>query len=237
VTGGYFADPGLKDVPDLDRLGFPLVEIAPEGDVVVTKVPGSGGLVTTATCTEQLLYEIHDPAAYSTPDVVADFSQVRLEADGPDRVRVSGAGGRPRPGDLKVSVGQYDGWIGEGQISYAGAGAVARARLAAEIVARRLRLVGLDTSEVRYDVIGQDALHGRCSAPLCEPYEVRLRVAARAASEAEAAMVPREVESLYTNGPAGGGGAWSSVRRVLSMRSTLLPRDAVAWRVDYETVP
>lgn len=236
VTGGYFADPGVKDVRHLERLGFPLAEITAAGDVVVTKVPGSGGLVTPATCTEQLLYEVHDPSAYYTPDVVADFSQVTLEPDGPDRVRVSGAGGRPRPADLKVSVGQYDGWTGEGQISYAGPGAVARARLAAEIVAERLRLVGFNGSEVRYDVIGQDALHGSASAPPCEAYEVRLRVAARAGSESEAAKVPREVESLYTNGPAGGGGASSSVRRVLSMRSTLLPRDAVTWRVDYETV-
>jgi hypothetical protein len=149
---------------------------------------------------------------------------------------VSGAGGRPKPGDLKVSVGQYEGWIGEGQISYAGPGAVARARLAAEIVAERLRLVGFNGSDVRYDVIGQDALHGSASAPPGDAYEVRLRVAARAATESQAAMVPREVESLYTNGPAGGGGASSSVRRVLSMRSTLLSRDAVTWRVDYETV-
>lgn len=236
VTGGYFADPGVKDVPHLERLGFPLAEITPAGDVVVTKVAGSGGLVTTATCTEQLLYEVHDPSAYYTPDVVADFSQVTLEPDGPDRVRVSGAGGRPRPTDLKVSVGQYDGWIGEGQISYAGPGAVARVRLASKIVAERLRLAGFNGADVRYDIIGQDALHGSASAPPCDAYEVRLRVAARAASELVAAMVAREVESLYTNGPAGGGGASSSVRRVLSMRSTLLPRDTVAWRVDYETV-
>jgi Acyclic terpene utilisation family protein AtuA len=105
VTGGYFADPGVKDVPDLHRLGFPLAEITPDGDVVVTKVSGSGGVVTTATCTEQLLYEVHDPAAYVTPDVVADFSRVTMEADGVNRVRVSGADGRPRPEMLKVSVG------------------------------------------------------------------------------------------------------------------------------------
>ena len=235
VTGGYFADPGVKDIPDLDRLGFPLAEITADGGVVVTKVSGSGGLVTTATCTEQLLYEVHDPAAYVTPDVVADFSGVTMEADGPDRVRVSGASGRPRPDMLKVSVGQHDGWIGEGQMAYGGPGAVARARLAAAIVARRLEIVGLATSEIRYDLIGVDSLHGAATRTDAEPYEVRLRVAARVSSEADAWRVAREVEALYTNGPAGGGGASTMVRPVLAMRSTLLPRTAVPWRVTYET--
>ena len=236
VTGGYFADPGVKDVPHLDRLGFPLAEITPDGDVVVTKVSGSGGVVTTATCTEQLLYEVHDPAAYVTPDVVADFSRVTIDADGPDRVRVCGAGGRPRPEMLKVSVAQHDGWIGEGQMSYAGPGAVARARLAADVVARRLALAGPASADIRYDLIGLDALHGGASRPEGEPYEVRLRVAARVSTEADAWRVAREVESLYTNGPAGGGGASTTVKPVLAMRSTLLPRSAVAWRVDCETV-
>jgi hypothetical protein len=235
VTGGYFADPGVKDVPHLERLGFPLAEIA-DGDIVVTKVSGSGGLVTTATCTEQLLYEVHDPSAYVTPDVVADFSRVTVEADGPDRVRVSGADGRPRPETLKVSVGQHDGWFGEGQISYGGPGAVARARLAAEIVAGRLALAGPSAVDVRYDLIGLDALHGGASRPQGEPYEVRLRVAARVATEADAWRVAHEVESLYTNGPAGGGGASAMVKPVLAMRSTLVPRSAVQWHVDYETV-
>jgi hypothetical protein len=234
VTGGYFADPGVKDVADLARLGFPLAEVDADGDAVITKVAGSGGQVTAATCKEQLLYEIHDPAAYLTPDVAADFTGVRIADLGHDRVRVDGAGGRPRPASLKVSVGQFDGWIGEGQISYAGAGAVARGRLAGEIVVERLRLVGVAYTELRCDLIGVDALHGPRAAMGHEPYEVRLRVAARTTSAADGWRVAREVESLYTNGPAGGGGAFTSVRRVLAMRSTLLARDRVSWRVDYE---
>jgi hypothetical protein len=237
VTGGYFADPGFKDVPDLERLGFPLAEVSADGGITVTKVAGSGGLVTTATCTEQLLYEVHDPAAYLTPDVVADFSGVTMEADGPDRVRVAGASGRRRPDTLKVSVGHHEGWTGEGQISYAGPGAVARARLAAEIVARRLAMVRVAASDIRCDLIGVDALHGAAAIPDCEPYEVRLRVAARTSTEADAWKVAREVESLYTNGPAGGGGASALVRPVLAMRSTLIPRALAPWRVDYEIVP
>ena len=236
VTGGYFADPGVKDVAGLARLGFPLAEVDVDGSAIITKVAGSGGHVSAATCTEQLLYEIHDPAAYVTPDVVADFSAVRITDLGADRVRVDGANGRPRPATLKVSVGQFDGWIGEGQISYAGGGAAARGRLAGAIVAERLRLIGVPFSELRCDLIGIDALHGAAAARGVEPYEVRLRVAARTATAADGWRVAREVESLYTNGPAGGGGASTAVRQVLAMRSTLVPRDRISWRVDYERV-
>lgn len=232
VTGGYFADPGVKDVAGLARLGFPLAEVHADGAAVITKVAESGGQVTAATCKEQLLYEIHDPAAYITPDVIADFHDVRVTDLGADRVRVDGADGQPRPATLKVSVGQFDGWIGEGQMSYAGAGAVARARLAGEIVVERLRIMRLTPLELRTDLIGVDALHG-AAGQRPDPYEVRLRVAARTASETDARKVAREVETLYTNGPAGGGGATTSVRQVLAMRSTLVPRDRVSWRVDY----
>lgn len=236
VTGGYFADPGVKDVANLARLGFPLAEVDADGFAVITKVAGSGGQVTAATCKEQLLYEIHDPAAYITPDVAADFSSVRITELGADRVRVEGADGRPRPATLKVSVGQFDGWIGEGQISYGGAGAVARGRLAGEIVTERLRATGVPCRELRCDLIGVDALHGREAAGRNDPYEVRLRVVARTATAADGWRVAREVESLYTNGPAGGGGAFTAVRQVLAMRSTLVPRDRISWHVHYETV-
>jgi hypothetical protein len=237
VTGGYFADPGVKDVEGLARLGFPLAEVDADGTAVITKVAGSGGCVTAATCKEQLLYEIQDPSAYYTPDTIADFSQVRVTEVGGDRVRIEGASGRPRPAALKVSVGQFDGWIGEGQISYAGAGAVARARLAGDIVRERLRLTGRTPRELRCDLVGIDSLHGaRLSAAAAEPYEVRLRVAGRTDTEREAWRVAQEVEALYTNGPAGGGGASTSVRQVLAMRSTLVPRERVPWHVDYEVV-
>ena len=236
ITGGYFADPGVKDVPGLARLGFPLAEVEADGTAIICKPAGSGGQVTAATCTEQLLYEIHDPSSYLTPDVVADFSRVRITDLGSDRVRVEGADGRPRPDTLKVSVGQSDGWIGEGQISYAGAGAAARGRLAGEIVAERLRLAGVNTLELRTDLIGIDALHGAAS-PLVEPYEVRLRVAARTKSQRDARRVAREVEALFTNGPAGGGGAFTSVRPVLAIRTALVARDRVSCRVDYVRVP
>ena len=235
ITGGYFADPGFKDVPALDNLGFPLAEVPARGPIVITKVAGTGGVVTPATCKEQLLYEIHDPAAYMTPDTIADFSRVRIEPVGPDRVEVDGATGGPRPDLLKVSLACRDGFIGEGEISYAGAGAEERARLAGDVVVRRLRRSGIEISEVRCDLIGINALHGtRLSGSDHHPYEVRLRVAARTNTLVQAQSVGNEVETLYTNGPAGGGGATRRAREVLSLASTFIPRELVRCSVRME---
>jgi hypothetical protein len=234
VTGGYFADPGVKDVANLARLGFPIGEVGEDGSIVITKVPGSGGKVSEATCKEQLLYEIHDPSRYLTPDVVADFSGVTVAEVGPDRVRVLGGTGHGRPDTLKVSVGYLDGWIGEGQISYAGPGAAARARLALAIVGERMNLTGVGRRERRLDLIGVEALHGPgLSVAGVEPYEVRARVAVRTDSLEEAIRVGNEVEALYTNGPAGGGGATKHAREVVAMASAFLPRSRVVTAVQY----
>jgi len=228
VTGGYFADPGYKDVPNLARLGFPIGEVAADGSVVITKVPHAGGRVSAPTCKEQLLYEIHDPAHYLQPDVVADFTRVAVVEEAPDRVRVTGGRGTARPDTLKVSVAYVDGHIGEGQISYGGPGALARARLALDIVRERLALTGVAATELRFDLIGVDALYGDATpAVRGEPAEVRVRVAGRATTADEAARIGNEVETLYTNGPAGGGGAFKSTREVIAVQSVLLPRAAV----------
>ena len=226
ITGGYFADPGYKDVPDLARLGFPIGEVGEDGSLVITKVAGSGGAVTARTCKEQLLYEVHDPKKYLQPDVVADFSQVSVEEIGPDRVRVSGGRGTKRTETLKISVGYVDSYIGEGQISYAGPGALARGRLALEIVRERLKLTGVAANELRFELVGVDALHGpEISARANEPYEVRVRVSGRTENLREAVRIGNEVETLYTNGPAAGGGAWKSARDVVAVASVLLPRE------------
>jgi hypothetical protein len=233
VTGGYFADGPGKPVPGLARLGFPIGDIAEDGTAIITKVAGSGGCVTTATCKEQLLYEIHDPAAYVTPDVVADFSQVEVQQLAADRVLVRGATGRSRPDRLKVSIGYADGFIGEGQISYGGPGAVERARLAMSIVTERVRLTGLACDELRCDLIGVDSLYGFVpTAGTAEPYEVRLRVAGRTRTLRDAQRLATEVETLYTNGPAGGGGVVKSTRDVLAVASTLIPRSAAPWQIE-----
>jgi hypothetical protein len=226
ITGGYFADPGYKDVAGLARLGFPIGEVGEDGALVITKVAGSGGAVTAQTCKEQLLYEVHDPKRYLQPDVVADFSEVKVEEIAPDRVRVSGGRGTQRPETLKVSVGYVDSFIGEGQMSYAGPGALARGRLALEIVRERLKLTGVAASELRFELIGVEALHGaQLSSHAAEPYEVRVRVAGRTESLREAIRIGNEVETLYTNGPAAGGGAFKSTRDVVAVASVLLPRD------------
>jgi hypothetical protein len=226
ITGGYFADPGYKDISDLARLGFPIGEVGHDGSLVITKVAGSGGVVTAQTCKEQLLYEVHDPRSYIQPDVVADFSQVRVEEIGRDHVRISGGLGSKRTGTLKVSVGYVDSYIGEGQISYAGPGALARGRLALEIVRERLKLTGVAASELRFDLIGVDSLHGAASpANANEPYEVRVRVAGRTENLREAIKIGNEVETLYTNGPAAGGGAFKSARDVVAVASVLMPRE------------
>ena len=234
ITGGYFADPGYKDISGLARLGFPIGEVGEDGSLVITKVAGSGGAVTAQTCKEQLLYEVHDPERYIQPDVVADFSHVTVEEIGADRVRISGGRGSKRTDTLKVSVGYVDSFIGEGQISYAGPGAVARGKLALEIVRERLKLTGVAASELRFDLIGVDSLHGpEITAHANEPYEVRVRVAGRTESLREAIRIGNEVETLYTNGPAAGGGAFKSARDVVAVASVLLPRDLAKPQVQF----
>ncbi len=227
VTGGYFADPGYKDVEGLARLGFPIAEVDETGSVVITKVPGSGGKVTTATCKEQMLYEIHDPKQYFTPDVVADFSQVTFEQIGADQVRASGATGHPKTDTLKASIGYVDSYVGEGQISYAGLGAVNRGRLALDIVKDRLALMGVAYDELRCDLIGIDSIHGATLAAGTEPYEVRVRVTGRTKTMKEAVRIGNEVETLYTNGPAGGGGATKAAREIVAILSVLMDRNLV----------
>lgn len=237
VTGGYFADPGYKDVEDLARLGFPIAVVDADGGATITKVAGSGGQVTPATCAEQLMYEVHDPARYLTPDVTANFSNVAFEQTQVDQVRVAGATGAARPETLKVSVGYLDGYIGEGQISYGGPGALARAELAREVVLRRLQLIGVVADDLRADLLGINSLHGDVlsrRAPACEPWEVRLRVAARCPSQADAVRVANEVEALYTNGPSGGGGASKVVRQVVAVASLLWPREQAKAQVHME---
>ncbi|TNM61750.1 acyclic terpene utilization AtuA family protein [Aliirhizobium smilacinae] len=233
VTGGYYAEPGKKDVADLARLGFPIAEVSEDGAIVITKVEGSGGKVTEHTCKEQILYEVHDPKTYLTPDVTADFSQITFTEIAPNRIRVTGVTGRARTKTFKVSVGYADGYMGEGQISYAGPGALARAQLALDIVRERLKITGVKASELRFDLIGVNSIHAEVLAPAPEPTEVRVRVTGRCDSMKEAVRIGNEVETLYTNGPASGGGATKSAKQVVAMLSALFPRDKVIPVIEY----
>jgi hypothetical protein len=233
VSGGYFADPGFKDVPDLAHVGFPIVEMHGDGRFVVTKADGTGGCVNRHTVIEQLLYEIHDPAAYLTPDVIADITDAEVDAEGPDRIRVSGVKGRPRPASLKATVCYEGGWLAEGEISYAGPNAVARARLAAGVVRDRLAVLGLAHLPLRCDLIGVASVLGddagrwamaREAAP-ASVEDVRLRMAAVAPTRSEAEFVTREVLALYTCGPAGGGGVRTALTPRLGSDHWFVPRE------------
>jgi hypothetical protein len=232
VTGGYFADPGFKDVPGLARVGYPIAEIDADGRCTIGKPAGSGGCVDVHTVTEQLLYELHDPAAYLTPDVVADIGEATVQAIGPDRVRLDGVRGHPRPPTLKVTVCAEQGWLAEGEISYAGPRAEARARLAGEILRERLG----ESTPIRIDLIGVASVFnddgGRRLATRAPGHadDVRLRAALRHADRRVAERLTREVTALYTCGPAGGGGVRTGIRPRLSTRSCLVPQEAVPTR-------
>ena len=215
LTGGYAADPGRFDVPDLARLGFPYADVGADGSARYGKLAGTGGRLDRHTVREQLLYEVTDPTGYRTPDVLLDLREVRVDDDGPDRVRVTGARGWPRPDELKVSVGYRAGHRLEAGISYVGPNASARARLAADVIADRVR--GLAT-DPRIEVRGGET-------------DARLRVAARDHDTGVLDTLAHEVEALYTNGPAGGGGVRAHVDEVIGVLSTLVRRDAVTPRV------
>lgn len=224
VTGGYFAEPGLKDIPNLAHLGFPWCEVDANGNGTLGKVAGTGGAITLRTVKEQLLYEVTDPGGYITPDVVADFTSVSLKETARDRVAVSGARGRARTPTYKVSVGYRAGFVGEGEVSYAGAKAKERAQLAGEIVRERLRD---DLPDLRVDLIGVDSAHRSDFGHPHSPYEVRLRLAARAATRELAERVGAEIWALGTNGPAGGGGFREATYERIGVVSTLLERSRV----------
>ncbi|ANN72420.1 acyclic terpene utilization AtuA family protein [Bordetella bronchialis] len=235
VTGGYFCVPGLKDVDGLHETGFPIAEIAASGDFVVGKAANTGGRVDARTAKEQLLYEVHDPARYLTPDVVADLSRAEVLELGVDRVQLRGITGHARPDTLKVNVCHRGGWLGEAEISYAGVQAEARARLAADIVRRRLK----GALPLRIDLIGAISIldndDGTLRAGLADGHarDVRLRVAGSHADRAVAERVLREVTALYCCGPAGGGGVRTALRPRLNMVSCTIDRQAVraGWRM------
>ncbi len=239
VTGGYYADPGYKDVPNLEILGFPLIEIDETGEFIVTKVEGSGGMVTTDTCKEQMIYEIHNPEKYMTPDVIADFSHVTFTQMGKDVVQAAHATSHGRPETLKVSVGYKDCFIGEGEISYGGLNCMNRARLAADIVEKRLKLIGVEMEEYRTDYIGYNSLYKNDISNKIAPdhfSEIRVRCSGRTKDKANATLIANEVEALYTNGPAGGAGATKKVSEVVSICSIFVPREIVDIKVSYQEV-
>nr|WP_208111595.1 acyclic terpene utilization AtuA family protein [Enterovirga rhinocerotis] len=238
ICGGYFADPGFKEVPGLADLGNPIAEVA-EDWAILSKLPGSGGSLTPATCKEQLLYEVGDPAAYYCPDCVADLTGVRFEQVAPDEVEVAIdlSGSRVRPPTLKVLVGLREGFMTEEMVIFAGPGALRRAQATQALLEERFRKIDLKADDLRFDYLGLNAVHREATPPSdTEPYEVILRVALRTSSRAEADKLRREIDPLAVNGLSGTG-KWatsspgSRVRPVVGLNSCLVDRSIVPTRV------
>lgn len=237
VTGGNFADPPYKVVPDLVNPSMPLVEMDADGNGVLTKLPGTGGLVSEETCKTQLVYEIHDPSKYLTPDVTANFTNVEVKQIAANRVRCWGASGSRWPEMIKVLAGVREGWIGEGQVSYAGPRALERARLAQDVLRKRFERFAPELQDVRFDLLGVNAIHGpRSPEPTTPPYEVHVRAACRTMNKRIAEEAAHEVEYLQIFGPAATGGHRKGVRPVLSIYTTYLPRDCIETRVQVTEV-
>lgn len=230
VTGGYFYDPGFKDIPDPANIGFPIAEVYADGRLVITKAVRTGGLVNAQVVKEQLLYEIHDPSNYITPDVTLDFTGVTVVERGPDRVEVMGTRGTPAPEKIKATVCFDGGWLGEGEISYAGPNCVARARKAAEVVVERLKIRGLQV-QTRVDLIGVHSVHDSDAGSLwhaadAHVQDVRLRLAVSAKTFDDADQSVREVLAMYCCGPAGGAGVrWRTTPRIRTQSYLMRPED------------
>jgi hypothetical protein len=230
ATGGNFSG-DWWNIPDLDRIGYPVCEVNEDGSALLTKPPDTGGRVSVETVSEQLLYEVLDPRRYLNPDVVADFTSVRLEQAGPDAVSVSGVRGTARPEQLKAILGHLDGWLGAAMIGYSWPHAYAKARHAGVLIDRLAERAGIVPTEQVTEYIGIDSLHGDAADPTLagDANEVILRVAGRFAAEADARRFPRLATPLALNGPPfiGGGATPQPARALLGVWPTLLPRESV----------
>ena len=232
VTGGYFADPPYKVVPDIAYLGFPYAEVDADGSAVITKLEGTGGVVRALTVKEQLLYEVHDPKAYLTPDVTAYFSTATISEQGKDRVRITGVGGRERPKTLKAIVGFDGGFLAEAEFSYAGPGAVGRAELARAIVKERMAQIHGCSEKIRLDLIGVSALHATAEVMNNDTRDVRLRAAMRTPDRVMAETLLAEVESLWLSGPAGGGGYRGTITPSVTTQAIYVDRGSIDLKVE-----
>jgi hypothetical protein len=234
ATGGN-CQVDWQSIPDLANIGFPIIQAYPDASFHVTKHENTGGRVTSAVVTEQLVYELGDPTSYITPDCVADFTTIRLRDDGPGRVLVSGIGGRPKPPTLKTSITYEAGWKASGTLVYSWPEAIEKARAADRIVRRRLGDLGLEFDEIYTEIFGVDACHGPVAAPNEDPPEVQIRVGVRGPHRDAVDRFTRELIPLVLNGPptaTGFGEGRPVVREVVAYWSSLLPRDEIRTRVE-----
>lgn len=241
VTGAYFADPGFKDVPALAEVGFPVAEISESGAFVITKPERTGGCVTTATVTEQLLYEMHDPACYVVPDVCADVTGLHLTEQAENRILVKGIKGKPGPAELKATVCVDGGYMAETELSYAGLNSLARAQLAGDVVIERMKKSGFN-GDIRRDIIGAfSVLDGgtpQMSSSDHLPFDgdYRVRLSLISAAKEPAQQLCDELQHLYCSGPAAGGGFRGSVTPQMASASILLDRALIEPHITVEVI-
>lgn len=230
ATGGNFGG-DWRSIPDLAHIGYPIAEVWENGDALITKAPNTGGRVNFDTLREQLLYEVHDPGHYMTPDVDVDMTTLRMEEIGLDEVRVTGASGGPAPEMLKIVAGYEDGVMGQAMLGYAWPDAMAKAQAAAAIIQQQMSEIGLRAEETIIEYIGYNSIHG----PLADPThvddlnEVYLRIAVRCADKREAAKLGRLFPPLALSGPPfiGGAGGMMEPRGLLGIWPTLAPREII----------
>jgi hypothetical protein len=225
-------------IPDLATVGFPIVEVSPDGTFVVTKHPGTGGRVTRASVTEQIVYEMGDPTTYITPDVIADFTTIRLDDRGGDRVRVHGVKGAPRTDFLKVSIAYSAGWKATGTLTYVWPDAAAKARSADQILRERLERLGLAFDEIRTELVGWDSTHGALvGEPPADLPEVELRVGVRGDDRSAVERFTREIAPLVLTGPpsvTGFAGGRPRVQEIMAYWPALVRREAVEPKLSVE---
>ncbi len=236
-TGGNYTR--WWEVEGLDRIGYPVVEASPSGEFVVTKQPGTGGLVNVASVTEQILYEMGDPARYISPDVVIDFRTIRLEQDGPDRVRVFGVQGFPATDSYKVSISYLAGWKASGQLTISGPFAREKARRCAETIWSRLERAGAAPEETSTELLGIDSCHGPIAPAAPDPGEVVLRLGAKDRDRAKIERFGKELAPLVTAGTpgvTGFAGGRPKAQEIVAYWPALIPKDLIETRVRVEDV-
>ncbi|MEX2287499.1 MAG: acyclic terpene utilization AtuA family protein [Planctomycetaceae bacterium] len=236
ATGGIYSD--WTESLDLADVGYPIAEISDDGSLVITKPPGTGGTVTVGTVSEQIVYEIGDPVHYLTPDIDADFSQLRLEQEGQDRVRITGARGNAAPASYKVSLAYHDGYLVSGTLVIAGRDAVAKAKAAAEMIFARVRRAGFNLARTNVEFLGAgDSVPGVWPSD-SQPWEVVLRVSAHDPSRDAVERLARELAPLVCNGPpgvTGYTGARPQPHRVLDYWPTTIDRSRISPKVTVRT--
>jgi len=232
-TGGNFLA-GWEEVPDMDLIGFPIIEAYSDGHLIVTKHEALGGLVDERTVKEQLIYELGNPKEYITPDVTVDFTSIILEQEGKNRVAVKNVKGIKATDLYKISISYYDGFTCSGGLTYVWPDALKKAKKADEILRKRLERLALNFDEIHTEYIGYNSGHGALSPDLKEPNEVIMSIGARGKSRAALERFSREIIPLVLTGPpsvTGFGGGRPKVREIFAFWPALLPKNVVTPKV------